>query len=96
MTEEERDLKRREAQKRYYERSKRGYKPSRCSKCGARLKIDSKHAPICWGCWYKTDEGKEYLRDKQRLCRKRKKSDNLLTITRKNTIVDETISVGVV
>jgi hypothetical protein len=36
------------------------------------------------------------LRDKQRLCRKRKKSDNLLTITRKNTIVDETISVGVV
>lgn len=64
---------RKKAQAAYYQRRKAGYKASYCISCGARLKIDSKHAPICWACWYKTPEGRLYLKERQKDCRAKKK-----------------------
>jgi hypothetical protein len=64
---------RKESQKNYYLRIKAGYKTIACSLCGARLKVDSRHSPICWGCWYKTEEGRLYLKEKQQKSRAKKK-----------------------
>ena len=43
-----------------------------CTQCSAKLRQDSARAPLCRDCWEKGEEGKEYMRIKQKESRERK------------------------
>jgi hypothetical protein len=67
-----------EVQKRYLERKRLGISAPTCAGCGTKLTILSKNTNeagelICGSCWYKTPDGREYMREKQKASRERQK-----------------------
>ena len=44
-----------------------------CPGCGRKIKAGSSKAPYHFKCWLKTDNGREYMREKQKQSRVRKK-----------------------